>query len=393
MTGRKERTMTMRARRALLAAATMLAVLGVALPAAPASASTAPPKAIVLSATPTTTVWSQATKLSLSLTPKGGGQPKGGTLTFKAGETVLGTAVATKRITTFSTTALPVGENTITAEYSGDGATRAATSNSVVVTVAPANTTTTLVATTPSVEPGTKAELKATVRTKAPASATNRPTGTVTFTRGTTSATVAVNATGVATWRPTLPEGVHEITATYNGAGTFATSTSAVVTQTVAEAGPPYVGEPDAGLAQGDGQISTAGTMAQTFTATRTGLLKKVDIAINTLDKDFTLAIYATDGTFPVGEALSTQTIAAEWRYPELNEFVLATAVPVTAGTKYAWVVTPPNTQTSAGYRFSDDWAYQGGSAYTKYPWETEWDTSWYMDIAFQTWVDPTPIP
>jgi hypothetical protein len=385
--------MTTRARRAVLMAATLLAVLGVALPAAPASAATAPPKAMVLTATPTATVWSQATKLAVSLTPKGGGQPKGGTLTFRAGDQVLGTAVATKRITTLSTTALPVGEHTVTATYSGDGVTREATSNDVVVTVAPAGSTVALTATRPTVEPGEQAELKAVVRAKGPASAANRPTGTVTFARGTSRVTVAVNASGTATWRPTLAEGTHEITATYNGSDTFGPSTSSAVTQVVAVPEPPYVGEPDAGYPSTQGGLGSASIVAQTFTATRTGLLKKIDIAINTMSTGVNLAVYATDGTFPTGDPLSSQTISSEFRYPELNEFVLATPVPVTSGTKYAFVITPPTTQQNMGYMTNPDGYYTGGSAYLRWPWQTTWDTSYRIDIGFQTWVDPTPIP
>jgi hypothetical protein len=385
--------MSMRARRAVLFVAVVLTALGVATTAAPAGAATAPPKAMVLSATPVSTVWSQATKLSVSLTPKGGGQPKGGTLTFRAGDTVLGTAIATKRITTFSTADLPVGEHTVTADYAGDGATRPATSNGVVVTVAPAGSTVALTATNPSVEPGQPAELKAVVRSKGPASAGIRPTGTVTFARGTSRVTVPVNASGTATWRPTLAEGVHEITATYNGSGTFGASTSSTVTQTVAPPAPPYMGEPDAGYPTGQGQIGIAATMAQTFTATRTGLLKKVGIAINTMGREVTLAIYRTEGGFPTGDPYSLQTISAEWKYPELNEFVLAQPFPVTAGTKYAFVITPATTQQNNGYRTNPDGYYTGGNAYSRWPWSTSWDASHRIDIAFQTWVDPTPVP
>lgn len=61
-----------------------------------------------------------------------------------------------------------------------------------------------------------------------------KPTGTVTFFDGTTAVgTAAVDANGVAKLTTTLAVGNHNLTATFNGDGSTATSTSAAVTQVV----------------------------------------------------------------------------------------------------------------------------------------------------------------
>jgi hypothetical protein len=204
-------------------------------------------------------------------------------------------------------------------------------------------------------------------------------------------ATVAVNTTGVATWRPLLAEGDHEVTATYDGSDTFATSTSSPATQVVAPAVPE--GEVDAGNPETEGGIGTASTMAQTFTALSTGMLTKVGIPFGAAGRPVTVALHNTENGFPVGDPHSPQAITTTYEYPGLTEIVLDTPFPVTAGTKYAIVITPPNTQNNVGYRATSDWGYRGGSAYLRWPWETEWDASYQIDIGFQTWVVPTPVP
>lgn len=375
-----------RARRAVLAVAAMLAVLVVAGSATPAAAATAPPKALVLSATPTTTVWSQPTKLSVSLTPKGGGTPKGGTLTFISGDQVLGTAVATKRMTTFSTAALPVGTHDVVATYSGDGATRAATSAPVTITVDPAPTSTALSATTSPVAPGERAELKAVVRPKAPARTSDRPGGTVTFTTGESSATVRVNANGVATWRPLLPEGSHEVTATYGGSATFAAGSGASTTVEIGEQAPDtrdQINPAGQGVTLGLDGGQSGGT---TFTAGRTGDLDRVDLDHRSGTGSFTLTIRTLSGGVPSSTVLgsasgafgATGTLSIELDQP----------VPVQAGTQYALVVVPTESIVLGGSYSTyggGQWVQTNGGV-----WTLEWND---LDLAFTTYVTPTAIP
>ena len=49
-----------------------------------------------------------------------GGASPGGTVTFMAGATLLGSATPVSGIAAFTTTALPAGMQTVTAVYSGD---------------------------------------------------------------------------------------------------------------------------------------------------------------------------------------------------------------------------------------------------------------------------------
>src|SRR5687767_6341270 len=103
-------------RRSLQLVLAVLVVVGGLAVVAPAGAVAPPaPKVFGLAVSPATAVWSQAVKLSLTITPKGGGAPRGGTVTFLSDGVPIGTAVATTRVTSLKTTTLPPGEHAITA--------------------------------------------------------------------------------------------------------------------------------------------------------------------------------------------------------------------------------------------------------------------------------------
>jgi hypothetical protein len=95
-------------------------------------------------------------------------------------------------------------------------------------------TKTTLHSSLTSLTYGQAVTLTATVK---PASGTGTPTGTVTFKDGTVTLGSATLVNGVAKLTTThIPAGTDAITAVYNGSSTFATSTSAKVTETVKKA-------------------------------------------------------------------------------------------------------------------------------------------------------------
>jgi hypothetical protein len=323
--------------------------LGLLAPA-PAGA-VAPPKAkaIVVTAAPATGVFSQSVRLTVAITPKGGGTPKGGTVTFLDGDAPIGTATATTRNTTFTTSALAPGEHRITASYGGDPVTAPGDSTPVTVTVAKAATAVTLT-TTGTVEPGQPATLKATVRALAPAAASRRPTGTVVFTRGSAQARVAVNANGVATWRPTLAEGSHEIVATYEGNDTYEPSTSSAVLQQVAGARAPSVvdQETTAPITEGKAVMDRFGVkvdLGEVFTAGMTGELDTVTIQVRRPELDLPLAlplqvrITTVSGGLPTGTVIGSGELDAT-TLPNVATHVvdvpLDVAAAVTAGTQYA---------------------------------------------------------
>jgi autotransporter-associated beta strand protein len=155
-----------------------------------------------------------------------------GTVTFMDGTTTLGTATLSSTgiatFTTSTTTPLSAGTHTITAVYGGDTNFTASTSAPLTQTVSAAASTT-MITLSSSANPsvfGQPVTFTATVTAVAPATGT--PTGTVTFSEGTTTlGTGILNSSGQATFQTSsLSVGTHLITATYSGDTTFSPSTT-----------------------------------------------------------------------------------------------------------------------------------------------------------------------
>ncbi|AQA26075.1 bacterial Ig-like domain family protein [Rhodococcus sp. MTM3W5.2] len=180
----------------------------------------------------------QATTLTATVAPAGAG----GTIEFKDGDTVLGTApVGADGTATHQWTPAAAGAHTIHAAFSGrDGVNGSTTTGQVTVAEAPVdntNSTTTLTPVT-GAKVGTATTLKATIN---PAGAG----GTVTFKDGTTilgTATVGADGTATYQWTPTTA-GAHTINADYSGHGTTnASTTHATVTVAPTGGGNPGTG-------------------------------------------------------------------------------------------------------------------------------------------------------
>ena len=165
----------------------------------------------------------------------GSGTPTG-TVTFKDGSTTLGKSTLASGSASFSTANLAVATHSITVSYNGDADFTTSTSTALSQVVNQAGTTTSLVsATDPSVF-GQAVTFTATVAASAPGSGT--PTGNVTFYDGSISLGTASLSSGSASFTAkALPTGADAITAVYNGAPHFTTSTSAELTQSVNHAG------------------------------------------------------------------------------------------------------------------------------------------------------------
>ena len=125
---------------------------------------------------------------------------------------------------------LSVGNDTIKASYSGDTNFKTST-GTVTQTVNQDSTTTSVVSSAnPSVY-GQSVTFTATVAANAPGSGT--PTGSVTFTNGSTTLGTVTLSGGYGLYSTAkLATGLDTITATYNGSSSFITS-SASLTQTV----------------------------------------------------------------------------------------------------------------------------------------------------------------
>lgn len=163
-----------------------------------------------------------------------------GTITFKDGSTVLGTAPVSGGVATLTTSTLTSGTHTITATYGGDTNYGAATSAPLSQVVGTVPTMITLTQSTSTELLGSSVTFTATVSATVPT-----PTGTVSFMDGSTvlgtaplstngSVTVSLDLSGNAAYATnSLTTGSHTITAVYSGSTNFTTSTSAPVTNIV----------------------------------------------------------------------------------------------------------------------------------------------------------------
>jgi len=138
-----------------------------------------------------------------------------------------GTTAVTAGIAACITSSLPVGTDTVTANYNGD-ATHAASSGAVSggQVVSLASTTTKVTSSTNPSNYGQSVTFTATVAVVSPGVGT--PTGTVAWTSNTGCGTTAVTA-GIATCiASSLPVGTDTVTANYNGDATHGTSAGSV---------------------------------------------------------------------------------------------------------------------------------------------------------------------
>ncbi|MEO6701600.1 MAG: Ig-like domain-containing protein [Jatrophihabitantaceae bacterium] len=172
---------------------------------------------------------------TVTATTPGDPAPTGGTVQFKDGSTVLGSAALAAGAASFTTSTLGGGVHSITASYSPADATAFAASTSAAgsLTVnAQPSTTTLAVAPAGKVTEGNSVSLTATV---SPAGAA----GSITFSDGTTSIGTAAVTAGKATLATTtLAVGDHSFTAAFTPTDStaFGPSTSSAVSLTVVKA-------------------------------------------------------------------------------------------------------------------------------------------------------------
>jgi unsaturated chondroitin disaccharide hydrolase len=153
-----------------------------------------------------------------------------GTVTFKDGSTVMGTATLSLGHAKFTTLKLTVGTHAVTAVYSGSANFTGSTSHALTFLTSKAATSTAVVSSLNPSKHGTAVTFTATAKS----STTGTPTGSATFKDGSVVlATVALTSGKAAFTTSTLAVGSHSITATYNGSSGFNASTSVVLTQSV----------------------------------------------------------------------------------------------------------------------------------------------------------------
>jgi trimeric autotransporter adhesin len=187
--------------------------------------------------TPTSPVFGQSVALTATVTgPTGSTTPPTGTVQFFNGTTSLGPAMQlTNGTATMDVTTLPVGPNSITADYSGDSNFAPSTSAVQTVTVGQASSSTTIVPSTTTPVFGELVMLSATVQAVSPGAGT--PSGTVQFFNGTTTLGTETLSSGTASvTTSTLSLGANSITVQYSGDTNFMGQTSPATTLTVSQA-------------------------------------------------------------------------------------------------------------------------------------------------------------
>jgi hypothetical protein len=158
-----------------------------------------------------------------------------GMVTFKDGSTTLGAVRLSGGVAVLQTTALAVGNHSLTATWFGDSNYNGSTSPAVTEVINSGAQTPSSTVLTTSVSPsvfGQSVTFKATVTGNG-----GTPTGTVTFLNGSATLGTGTLSGGTTTFTTSsLATGTYSITAVYGGDGTFLSSTSSPLTQTVKQA-------------------------------------------------------------------------------------------------------------------------------------------------------------
>jgi probable HAF family extracellular repeat protein len=270
----------------------------------------------------------------VTFTAKVTGASPTGTVEFLSGVTSLGAPVAlTGGMAAFTTTTLPVGTDSITAVYSGDGSNATSTSAVLSENVSLAPTTTAVLSSADHATFGQPVTFTAVV-------SGDGPTGNVQFFDGATALATPVVLTGnIAAFTTTsLTVGRHSITATYKGDAFNSASTSPVLSEFVSKNAPTTTS-----LATSVGAILIGQSVTFTTTVTGsspTGSVQFVDGSTN-LGSPVALTSGAasittsalTVGKHPMTAVYSGDTTNAPSASPVISEVVSlnATATTVTS--------------------------------------------------------------
>lgn len=166
--------------------------------------------------------------ITFTATVTGNGATPSGSVNFLADGSIIGTASLSAGTATLTYSSLAAGTYSITAQYLGDTNDAVSTSAAVSLTVGTIPTTTVLAATSTT---GSNPQVIL-VAAVLNSSTGPTPTGTVTFTSGTTTlGTATLDSSGVATLTPNLTSGVdYSIVAAYGGDADHGSSASSAVT-------------------------------------------------------------------------------------------------------------------------------------------------------------------
>ena len=240
-----------------------------------------------------------------------GPAPDSESVTFTDGTTVLGTGTLKSGVATFSTSALTVGTHSIKAAYNGDSqylSSASATLRQVVIGLP----TATFVGS--NLNPSTYGQSVIFTAIVAPQSGSGpTATGTVTFKSGTTVLAAGVTlSSGVASYTTgplTLTGGTKSITVAYSGDTTYATSTSAILSEVVNKANTATTITSSANPSSSGQSVTFTIMVAPQITGTPTGsvTLKLGTATLTTATLSGGSATYSTT-SLPVGSDVVTAT-------------------------------------------------------------------------------------
>jgi ELWxxDGT repeat protein len=180
---------------------------------------------IALQTSDTSVVIGQSVTLRANVTPAIGATVPTGAVTFKDGNTVIGTALLDRSGQALLNKVLPTGSHSITASFAGSGFFGSSTSAATSVLVR-LGSQTTMTSSAAAIVSGQGMTLTATVAPAAPGGV--QPAGSVTFFDGSTAIGTAAIKNGIATVTtgPLVTVGIHKIYAAYTGNPLFNTSSS-----------------------------------------------------------------------------------------------------------------------------------------------------------------------
>jgi hypothetical protein len=251
-----------------------------------------------------------------------------GTVTFTNGSTVLGSSTVANGVAALTTSTLPLGNDLITATYSGDGNNNASTATLTQV-VAKLSPTVTVSTSGPSIF-GQSVSITASVP--------NGPTGTITITSGgvTLGSGTITSASGVVTiTTKVLPAGLDTITANYSGDTTNNPATGST-TETVGKASPVVMLSSSANPSVFNQSVTFTATLPANVTGTITFTAGSIILGSPTLSSGVATV---TTSALPTG----TETITAAYSGDSNNNTASATL------TQTVNKATPTVTVTTSG--------------------------------------------
>ena len=185
--------------------------------------------------TPASPVFGQSVTLSATVSGPTGSTTPSGSVQFFNGATPLGNVLLANGSAMLNVTTLPVGADSITAQYLGDSNYGGSTSPAVTVTVGQSASSTTLIPSTLTPVFGQSVTLSATVQAVAPGAGV--PSGMIQFMNGTTLlGTTSLSSGTGSIVTSTLALGANSITVQYSGDTNFTGQTSTATTVTVGQA-------------------------------------------------------------------------------------------------------------------------------------------------------------